>query len=77
MLSNGEITPPWGTPRFPHAFRINLSRCNTSSICHSLGNLLQQNVMPHIVEVGAQIKVNDIGLAPQDRFRYASDRLMG
>ena len=75
MLSNGEITPPWGTPRFPHAFRINLSQ--HLIICHSLGNLLQQNVMPHIVEVGAQIKVNDIGLAPQDRFRYASDRLMG
>jgi hypothetical protein len=31
LLRTGEITPPCGTPRFPSAFSMILSRCNTSS----------------------------------------------
>jgi len=26
----GVITPPWGTPRFPEAFSISLSKCRIS-----------------------------------------------
>jgi hypothetical protein len=30
LLSNGEITPPWGTPRLPDVLRISFSKCRIS-----------------------------------------------
>jgi len=38
--------------------------------------LLQQYVMPHGVKVGTQVKIDNVCLAAQNRFRYALDRVM-
>jgi site-specific DNA recombinase len=47
-------------------------RCILDSSCH----LRQQLIMPHIVEVGPQIKIDDAGLAAHNRLRHPDDRLM-
>src|SRR3989442_14933954 len=33
LLRRGEITPPWGTPRFPEAFSISFNKCKISRSC--------------------------------------------
>ena len=62
---------------FAVGFEHHLQQVHHVAIVHPLGHLRQQPIMPDIVEIAAQIDVDDVCLVLNDRSRHAVDRFMG
>src|SRR5271166_5492342 len=76
LLSSGEITPPCGTPCFPLALSMTFSRCMTSASSTRWATFAKQPIMPDIVEIAAQVDVDDARLVLTDRSRHTVHRFM-
>ena len=75
MLSNGEITPPCGTPSTV-GLEHELQQMQHVRIIHPLCYFGQQPIMPDIVKVAAQIDVYDTCFLLNDCSGHPVDRFM-
>src|ERR1700691_1537200 len=61
---------------FPAGFEHDLQQMHDVGIVHALGYFRQQPIMPDIVEIVAQVDVDDARLMLNDRSRYTVHRFM-
>ena len=60
----------------PAGFEHDLQQVHDVGIVHALGYFRQQPIMPDIVEVAAQVDVDDARLVLNDRSRHPVHRFM-
>ena len=65
-----------GNSLLPGSFQDHLEQMHHIIVIHPPCHLLQHDVMPNRVKVGAQVEINDMSLALDDDFRDALNRIM-
>ena len=76
FANSGEITPPWGTPRVPEAFSITPEQLQDLGILNPTRYLAEQQIVPHGVEVGGEIKIDHPRLARHNGLSHPGHRLV-
>src|SRR5215467_400054 len=77
ITEQGRNHPALRNTLLPRRLQQQLEQPQHLSIADPSSHFFQQEVMPYRVKVGSEIKIDDMGEPPQDRFRDALDRSVG
>jgi hypothetical protein len=70
LLSSGENHPALRNALFPAGFEHDLQQVRHVGIVHALGYFRQKPIVPDIVEIAAQVDVDDACLVLNNRSRH-------